>query len=143
MAEATDLLKSIDGSLRRLVDLLESALPKPVASDADLDGQYGNPNVTQKDPTDWKGPSMNGRRLSECPAEYLDLLASRHDYFARKADEEGKVTESGKPVAPFERRSAARARGWAKRVREGNGHAAPVQQDFASAAPVSDDDIAF
>jgi hypothetical protein len=62
---------------------------------------------------------MKGARFSECPAEFLDLLAGAFDYFARKAEENDETTTSGKPVAPYKRKDAARARGWAKRIRAG------------------------
>jgi hypothetical protein len=87
--------------------------------DRDLDGPYGNPVIKAADPRDWIGPSMKGKTLSECSPEYLFLLASRHDYFAAKAEEEGAVTSSGKPKAPYERREAARCRGWAQRKLNG------------------------
>jgi hypothetical protein len=54
---------------------------------------------------------MNGRHLSECPPEYLDLLASRYDYFAGKEEDEKK-----KRYAVID---AAKARAWAARLRSG------------------------
>jgi hypothetical protein len=96
--------------------------PKPpaaIADDVDLDGPYGDPIIKAADPRDWHGDSQKGKRFSECPPGYLDLVASRLDYFAQQAEAEGRLTTSGKPVAPFNRRDAARARGWAKRLRAG------------------------
>lgn len=139
MNEAVELLRSIDKTLKDLLALSQrrvaaSAAAAPaVAPDRDLDGQWGNPTVTQKDPRDWTGPSMKGRRFSECPAEYLDMIADRFDYFAQKADESGERLTNGKPAAEYKRKDAARARGWAKRVREGKGHtfeAAPAGDNF-------------
>jgi hypothetical protein len=150
--DVIDVLRSIDVTLKQLL----AAQPKPppaVADAADLDGTYGDPVIKAKDPKDWTGGSMSGRRFSECPPAYLDLVASRLEYFADIADREGKVTSSGKPVGPFNRRDAARARGWAMRLRSGwtapilaGFEAAPADAaSFASdAAPaLSDDEIPF
>lgn len=116
--DVIDVLRSIDASLKALV----AAAPKPppsIADDADLDGAYGNPTIKAKDPKDWKGATQIGHAFSECPPAYLDLIASRLEYFADQAEKDGKLTTSGKPVAPFNRRDAARARGWAARLRAG------------------------
>lgn len=113
--ETLRLLNSIDTTLRALLIVMRggaaAASTASVASDADMDSQYGNPEVRAKDPRDWSGAPMKGRKFSECPAEYLDLLASRFDYFAENEDDPKKKG--------YCRKDAARARGWAKRVREG------------------------
>ena len=121
MAVADDILASLKRIEAHLAQLLAS-VPKPppaIADDADLDGQYGNPVIRAAVPRDWTGPSQLGKPFSECPPAYLDMLASRLEYFAQKAEAEGKLTAGGKPVSPFNRRDAARARGWAKRLRDG------------------------
>lgn len=90
-----------------------------IASDYEMSGEYGNP-VVHKDPPRWKGDSFAGCQLSECPSDYLNELASFHDWAAGK-DEENKKTylhkKSGeqRPTAPLRRKDAALARGWAKR----------------------------
>lgn len=122
--EQIALLRSIDASLKILAGQHPAAAPE-VADDADLDGQYGNP-VLKFLPKRWQGEDFKGRTFSECPPDLLDLLAGTFDYFAKKADENHEVTSSGKPVAPFKRLDAARARGWAKRIREGK---VPQQPD--------------
>lgn len=111
--ETLALLKSIDASLKTLIRMQSGGSQScpPVASDADLDGQYGNPEVRAKDPRDWTGEPMKGRRFSECPAAYLDMLAERFDFFA------GQETDAKK--AGYCRKDAARARGWAQRIRDG------------------------
>jgi hypothetical protein len=111
------VLRSIDAKLGQLVRQ-SGAASVDVADDADLDGTYGNPKVNFN-PRDWHGDVMKGARFSECPAEFLDLLAGAFDYFARKAEENDETTTNGKPVAPYKRKDAARARGWAKRIRAG------------------------
>jgi len=117
--EAIDLLRSIDATLKALVTFMRANAPKEVASDSDLDSAYGDPIVRAKDPRDWSHESQIGKPFSECPPEYLDLVAARLDFFADKAEAEGTLTTSGKPVAPYNRRDAARARGWARRLRAG------------------------
>lgn len=111
--ESLALLRSIDASLKTLIRMQASTTgpSASVASDADLDGQYGNPEVRAKDPRDWTGEPMKGRRFSECPPDYLDMIADRFDYFASKEEDPKK--------AGYSRKDAARARGWAKRIREG------------------------
>lgn len=144
--DVVDVLRSIDGHLQRMAAMLTqimNAIPKQtlVANDADLDSQWGDPIVRAKDPRDWSKESQIGKPFSECPPEYLDLVAARLDYFAERAEAEGTLTTTGKPVAPFNRRDAARARGWAARLR--NGWAPPAETGFPSDAPMADEDIAF
>lgn len=116
--ETLALLRSIDASLKRLVAQQPAAPGHEVADDRDLDSQYGDP-VVKFNPRDWHGDSCKGLAMSQCPPEFLDMLAGTFDYFAKKADESGETTTSGKPVAPYKRKDAARARGWAARKRNG------------------------
>jgi hypothetical protein len=122
-AETLSLLRSIDASLKQLLaqGRATSSTPaaaKPVAPDRDLDGTYGNPELKFM-PRDWTGPSFKGRRFSECPADLLDMAADTFDYFARQAEAKDERTDKGKPVADYKRMDAARARGWAARIRSG------------------------
>lgn len=114
---ALEILRSIDATLKHMLGILEARQPKTVATDRDLDGQYGNP-IVKLNPRDWTGPSMKGRKFSECPAEFLELLAEMQDYFARQAEQNNERTTRGRSVAEFRKADAARARGWAKRVRD-------------------------
>jgi hypothetical protein len=149
--EALTLLRSIDATLKQLLALSRTAKPVEIAPDSDLDSQYGDPIIKAKDPRDWTGPSMKGRRFSECSSEYLELVAKRLDFFAEQSEKEGKLASNGKPEAPYRRRDAARARGWAKRHRDGwkasNGHQAQPAT-FADASewptetePMNDQDV--
>src|SRR6185312_5752273 len=104
----------IDASLKQLVAQQRATAPKAVADDRDLDSQYGNP-VVKFSPRDWTGDRCTGRKMSDCPAPFLDLLAQTLDYFADQAEAKNELTTSGKPVAPYKRKDAARARGWALR----------------------------
>lgn len=123
--EVLAVLRSIDSTLKQLLALSQQRTArtteggKAVASDRDLDGQYGNPEVRLRDPKDWSGPTMKGRRFSTCPPEYLDLIAERCEFFATKDDEKGEKTPKGVPRSKYHRADAARARGWAARLRAG------------------------
>lgn len=124
-AEAIELLRSIDATLKALVDIVQplimqarAAQPKVIASDRDLDGKWGDP-VLKFNPRDWTGPSFKNRRLSECPPALLDMVAETFEYFARQSDANNERTDAGKRVSDYKRADAARARGWAKRIREG------------------------
>lgn len=156
MSEAIVLLKSIDATLKAILQKMKQPAGgnqgKAVASEAELLGKYGDPEV-RFDPRDWTGPSFKKRKMSDCPAEFLELYADAKEYFGRKAEEENKLTSSGKPAARYEFADAARARGWAKRIREGkhmpttepvNGWTGgtPWAADADDRIPV-DDDIAF
>lgn len=169
--DALSLLKSIDTTLKRLVSILSQSggastagsPARTIASDKDLDSQYGDPVVRMKDPRDWTGPIMKGRKFSECPPEYLDQIADRFDYFADKADDEGEKLDNGKAASHYKRIDSARARGWAARIRSGRHKqraepaAAPASSGWGAAErwsdrapeepknlePLTDDDIPF
>ena len=83
-----------------------------VASDRDLDGPNGDP-VVRTDPKYWKGESYKGRRMSECPTEYLNELVQLFVWQAEHPQAYGNHTAEQK--AKFHRLDAARARGWAIR----------------------------
>lgn len=89
-----------------------------IADDDELDSKFGNAPVA-KDPTDrfWKGPRFVGKRLSECSPEYLDALAKYKDVCAKLKEKDG--GEAKLKYASYDRADAARARGWARRLRAG------------------------
>src|ERR1044072_4744523 len=89
-----------------------------VADDRELDSAYGDP-VVRKDPSSkyWEGPSYSGVKLSECPPDYLDAFAKYKDACAYANEQEGKPEKA--KYATYDRRDAARARGWAARKRAG------------------------
>lgn len=157
--ETLALLRSIDSRLESIATLIAAAMavgltkgapgsapavaarmatPAAIASDADLDGQYGNPQVKFK-PRDWSGPEMKGRKFSDCPAEFLELYAQSLDWSAGQADQKQETTSSGKPVSYYKRMDAARARGWARR---NQGRPAAAPPPFASVVdgPAFEDD---
>lgn len=114
-----DLLFSIDKTLKSILRVLAADAGGEIASDRDLDGKYGDPEVRSDRVKDWTGPSMKGRRYSECPPEFLDRLAGLLEWQGKKSDEENQRTDKGKLVGDYRRADAARARGWAKRMRDG------------------------
>lgn len=133
------LLTSIDASLKELVKRSRAKAGKAVAEDSDLDGKYGDPIVKMM-PRDWAGEDFKGRTLSATSPAFLDKLAEMFDYFGQKAERENKLTNAGKPVAPYNFSDAARCRGWAKRMRAGGwkpAAAAPAQASGFGADPYS------
>jgi hypothetical protein len=139
-------IEELNESLLQLmgrVDRLEANAVKPraavgeVANDTDLDGKFGNPDV-RKDPPLWikaGGATYVGKKFSETTAEYLDALAAFFDWKSKKDTEKG--TEDGFKYARYSQLDGARARGWAKRIRDG--YQAPKPEAFAG----SDDNLPF
>jgi hypothetical protein len=101
--------------LEGLVKSLQAAIEP-----ADIDSQYGDPEV-RKDPTPkyWTGESCVGKKLSQCPADYLDAFAKYKDACAFMSEKE--ATPDKLKYAGYDRRDAKRARAWADRVRAGSG----------------------
>lgn len=112
-------LDTIAARLDEVLKLLRANAPKEVADDATLDGQWGDPVVKARDPKDWMGETCVGKKFSECPVAYLDMVADRADYFAKKNDEAGNKDDKGRPKSHWDRKNAALARGWARRLRSG------------------------
>lgn len=112
-AEALTVLRSIDASLKALVEIAQK---RKGGATVDIDGPHGDPIVNAKDPRDWTGEPMKGRKFSECPPEYLDMLADRLDYYASQKD--ASIPEQARKQK-FEMLDAGRARGWATRKRAG------------------------
>lgn len=124
LTEVRDSIRENTAVLRELLQMRKSRDRAPnsddaVASDSDLDSQYGDPEIKMtKMPRDWSGPNMKGRKFSQCPPEFLDALASFFDWAAEKAERDNELY-NGKPVAPYKRKDASRARGWSARLRGG------------------------
>ena len=101
-----------------------------IATDRDLDGQYGD-EIVKRDPKRWDGPSFANRRMSECSPEFLDCLAEFAEWAAERDDEKarggGPDSEKCVKYARYGRTRAARARGWARRLR--SGWSAPARND--------------
>lgn len=104
-----------------------------IADDRDLDGEHGDVTV-KYDPKEkyWSGESFAGYRFSECPPEYLDAMAKYLDACAYMAEKD--PDEKRRKGARYKRMDAARARGWARRIRA-NGGQAPARQAKGGGAP--------
>lgn len=98
-----------------------------IADDRDLDGSHGDVTI-RYDPKEkyWTGDSYAGYRFSECPPEYLDAMAKYLDACAYMAEKD--PDEKRRKSAVYKRKDAARARGWARRIRENGGQAPAPQQ---------------
>lgn len=97
--------------------------PGGVASDYEMSGEYGNP-VVKKDPPRWAGSSYAGRRMNECPADYLESLAGFFDWQGTKRLESSGTYTNNKGETVHERdtakyafKDARLARGWAARAK--------------------------
>lgn len=135
--ESLALLRSIDASLKALLLVMsQGRASSPDAPRVDLDSQHGNPKLRFL-PRDWNGSgAFKGLLFSECPPDLLDMVADSLDYFASKAEDEKKKK--------YDTLDAARARGWAARLRGGWKPSAPkpitdengdyVTDDFAAGA---------
>ncbi len=117
-----------------------------VAPDSDLDGQYGDPQI-KFSPRKWAGANYVGSTYSQTEPDFLDVVAEALEWSANNP----------KPAklkyADYDRRDAARARGWAARLRA-SGVTAPAPAPAAPAAewsppddggqlPMGDDEIPF
>ena len=89
--------------------------PGATATDAEMDGQYGNPAVYKTEPKEWDLGSQVGVKASDVPPAYGHLYAAMMDRFGDKAKREGTLDKSGKPNAWRQYQTAAMFRGWAKR----------------------------
>jgi hypothetical protein len=113
-----------------------------VAADSDLDSQWGDPTIN-KDPPRWKGESYVGCSFSQTSPEYLDDLASFKDWSAAKSDEKGEVDKNNRPKSFYAKKDAARARGWAARLRNGWGAGANAQAARSAVEAVEDEGLPF
>jgi hypothetical protein len=102
------MLRSIDGSLKSLLALQGGARQ---TERVDLDGPHGDPVGPCERPARLDRRADEGPEVQRVPADYLDMIAERFDYFAGKETDEKK--------AKYNRLDAARARGWAQRIRGG------------------------
>jgi hypothetical protein len=129
LVEIRDALRQLLAVSKGKPSAVVSRAVNPIATDADLDHpKYGNPDI-KTPPRDWTGPFRAGQRMSESEPALLDLVAERYDYFATKNDREQAVTDKGQPKSDYDRRAAAKARGWAKRLRAGYRPRTPPPMD--------------
>lgn len=115
-----------------------------VANDAELDGQYGDPQI-RNDPRRWAGESFVGCKFSETTPEYLDCYAEFKEWQAGKDEASGAKDTKGRSKANWAWKDARLARGWAARLRAGwktRGANAPANsaEDYDTGG---DDEIPF
>jgi len=117
-AAQTERLDEAERIIKAIGAVFTGGVGGDIAEDDDLDGKFGNEPIRKNPtPTYWKGPSYIGKRFSECPPEYLDALAKYKDVCAKLTEKGGDASK--KKFVEYDRRDAARARGWAKRLRAG------------------------
>lgn len=112
----------------RLAKLEGGGLPSVVVN-ADITGEYGDPEI-RKDPTvkyysgDFSGV---GKRMSQCPPDYLDAFAKYKGacaYMGKKeasrlAGSDASESEKKAKYASYDERDGARATAWAAKIRAG------------------------
>jgi hypothetical protein len=107
--------------LDRILALLEArpaAAPAQaagaVADDADLDGQYGNEKIRKMPSAKyWQGADFTDCVMSDCPADFLRAFA-KYKGACAYMNEKNADPEKAKYIG-YDRKSAARALGWAAR----------------------------
>ncbi len=96
-----------------------AAASSGVATDRELDCQYGDAQV-KIIPRDWTaGGVVKGQKMSLCPPDFLDVFAETMDFFAERNDANGEKDAKGRPKSHWDRQNAKLARGWARRIRGG------------------------
>lgn len=132
LAELERRVAALEAKSPRATNSRGKLLVQP-ADDRELDSERGNP-VVKFDPKKWLkegGKSYSGCNMSECPADYLRVLA---DFLSWKADNPLPGKEK---YADYDRKDAARALGWALRAEKANPPTQPTD-DFGG-----DDDLPF
>ena len=114
--------------------------PAAIATDEDLSGEWGDPEIRKDPPKNYVGPSFVGKRFSQTTPAYLDALAGFFEWKATKESEDasaltGEEAAKKAKYAGYSRKDAGRARGWAARLRAKPQHAKP-----AAPAPAVDPD---
>jgi hypothetical protein len=120
-SEILQALARIEGKLDRMLAGRWSG--SDVAPDSDLDSQWGDEQI-KKSPPRWTGDDFAGANMSGCSADFLRCFAEFKDYCADRDAEKAEKAEGDERAklekyARFNRRSAARARGWIKRLESG------------------------
>lgn len=107
---ALEQTKRAADALERIASVLERVNPEPLP-EVDLDDRERGDPVVRFDPKSWKCSSFKQRPYSTCPPEFLDELAKTLEYFASSNTDAKKKR--------YDLLDAARARGWAARLRDG------------------------
>jgi hypothetical protein len=126
LSEVIAILNRLETKLNQLLATGVKSSPAAVnveaASDEELDGQYGDPEI-RRDPPKWEGPSYAGQHMSSVPdPTYLKKLAGFLLWQATKDEERG--DDKSKKNAWYSRQRASMALGWARRAAANVGKAA-------------------
>lgn len=109
------LLKTID---KKLSTAKAASASVEIADDADLDGRYGDEEIKRMPSAKyWSGEDYTGRRMSETSVAFLEAFAKYKNACAWANEKEGNPDKA--KYAGYDRKSAARARGWAQRLKGG------------------------
>jgi hypothetical protein len=115
------------GTARRVAE--QASSEKAVADDYDLDSEWGDPRIRfglkEKYWKEQPDPHI-GLKYSECEPDYLDATAKYLDACAYMARKNG--GEENEKRAKYKSRDAARARGWAARIRKSGAPFATKQE---------------
>ena len=120
-------LRQAFADLRTRIAYIERALGLFV-SDADLDKPRGNIKVGF-DPRNWRGPSHKGKRASDCSPEFLEAYAEALLWMSEHPKPDADPKKAG-----FNRTDSARARSWARRLRQAKAAPAPIAEHLLAAA---------
>lgn len=136
-----DTLRRIEQKLDEVLRLVKAQPTATVdykpktADDADLDSKYGDPEVRFMSKF-WQGQDYTGYRFSDCSPEFLDKHA---EYLDSRAKQQSGDPEKAK-WAGWSAKDAARARGWAARLRA---RGAEVAKSMNPDWDASSDDMPF
>lgn len=110
------VLEEIRDLLRQIRDRLPPPPPR-TATDAELDGPYGDPIVKfQPRSIAVEDEDVKGKRLSELSVLALAALADAYDGFAARNDDANAKDTKGRPKSTWDRQNAALCRGWIARI---------------------------
>lgn len=133
-------------AVERSVAARVAAVPNGELSDAELDGNPRHDPEVKKNPKRWLGPTCVGKKLSQCPPEFLDVFANAKEYQAEMETKdagaaEGEAKATKLKYASYSKLDAKRARAWARRIRGGwtlPTQAATPAASWKDDAPVDD-----
>jgi hypothetical protein len=120
-------LRRAFADLRSRVAYIERALGLFV-DDAELDRPRGNIKIVF-DPRSWRGPSHKGKRASDCSPEFLEAYAEALTFMAEHPKPDADPKRAG-----YNRLDSARARSWARRLRQAKAAPAPIAEHLLAAA---------
>jgi len=124
LTERIEALEAVVAELRASVTAFENASGL-YASDAELASDKGDP-VVKWPLRNWAGRNDVGKKFSECAPTFLDALAENLQYRAdhpkakpKQGQSQEEAEANARKYADWDRKDAARARSWARRIRSG------------------------